>query len=270
LGVQLRLNIILTYIVIYLDYLDYSDIIASAREIMANIMKLPSNENDYSDPKSYISLPFPYPDKKPIDRFDIDNDGFFTFMGRKEFINVLKTIYGFRPNGYMKLLVYGTVGYGKSHILSAITCFLLRTGNRVVYLPDCRQLAMDPVDYVKSALFLAYHDDDKRINEISSCIEFVDIVNYCKSLKMVYKERLYFIVDQMNALDENDETGIPQRIKEEIKRGIDQMANHHYYIISSSANNKSISHLTQKQDGELKIKLFGGFDKVRLKNLFYM
>ncbi|CAB5310535.1 unnamed protein product [Rhizophagus irregularis] len=241
------------------------NIISTARKIMEDIMKLDEDESNYSNPKKLLSLPFPYPgQKKPIDRFAINDNGFFNFMGRKEFKNVLTTINKFRSGtGYMKLFVYGTVGYGKSHILSAIACFLFRTGRRVVYIPDCRQLSVDPIDYVKSALFLAYHDDDAKINEINSCENFEDITNFCKKLQ--FKEQLYFIIDQMNALDENDNTGVNIDVKTQIRRDLDKMANHHYYIMSSSANNKTMLHLMAKQTGELKIKLFGGFDEEEMK-----
>jgi hypothetical protein len=235
---------------------------------MEDIKKLDEDESSYSNPKKILLLPFPYSgQKKPIDRFAINDDGFFNFMGRKEFKNVLTTINKFRSGtGYMKLFVYGTVGYGKSHILSAIACFLFRTGRRVVFLPDCRQLAVDPVKYVKYALFLTYSDDETKINEINGYKDFCQIIDFCESLD----EKLYFIVDQINALDEKDDTGVSLNVKEQIRRDIDKMVDSHFYIMSSSANNKTMLHLMQKQTGELKIKLFGGFDKVRLRNLFYI
>ncbi|CAB5179533.1 unnamed protein product [Rhizophagus irregularis] len=241
------------------------NIISTAHKIMEGIMKLDENESTYSNPKNFLSLPYPYlGEKLPIDRFAIDNNRYFNFMGRKEFRNVLETINKLRSGtGYMKLFVYGTVGYGKSHILSAIACFLFRTGRRVVFLPDCRQLAVDPVDYTKSALFLAYHDDDAKINEINSCENFENIIDFCKKLQ--FKEKLYFIVDQMNALDELDDTGVSLEIKQQIRRYIDKMSNYHYYIMSSSANNKSMLHLMQKQTGELKIKLYGGFNEEEME-----
>ncbi|PKK59642.1 hypothetical protein RhiirC2_820485 [Rhizophagus irregularis] len=240
------------------------NIISTARKIMEDIMKLDEDESSYSNPKKHFSLPFPYPGEKlPVDRFAINDDGFFTYMGRKKFRKVLKTINQFRSRtGYMKLFVYGTVGYGKSHILSAIACFLFRTGKRVVFLPDCRQLAVDPVKYIKFALLLTYENDDAKIREINACEDFCQIINFCESL---YEEKLYFIVDQMNALDELDNTGVSLEIKQQIRRDIDKMTNHHFYIMSSSANNKTMLHLMTKQTGELKIKLFGGFDEEEMK-----
>ncbi|CAG8711996.1 15999_t:CDS:2 [Funneliformis mosseae] len=162
-------------------------------------MKLDENESTYSNPKNFLSLLYPYlSEKLPIDRFAIDNNRYFNFMGRKEFRNVLETINKLRSGtGYMKLFVY-----------------------------------VDPVDYTKSVLFLAYHDNDAKINEINSCENFENIVDFCKKLQ--FKEKLYFIIDQMNALDELDNTG-------------------------------TMLHLMQKQTGELKIKLYGRFNEEEME-----
>lgn len=84
-------------------------------------MKLDKNESIYSNPKIFLSLPYPYlGEKLPTDRFAIDNDGYFNFIRRKEFRNVLETILKlWSGNGYMKLYVYGTVGYDKSQQVHA-------------------------------------------------------------------------------------------------------------------------------------------------------
>ncbi|CAG8651462.1 4712_t:CDS:2, partial [Acaulospora morrowiae] len=225
---------------------------------MVDIKKLDGNPAVYSNPQNFLSLPFPYPgSKKPIDRFSI-NDGFFTFMGIKKFSNVLDKIKEFRVNtGYIKMFIYGTVGYGKSHILTAIACFLLRSERHVVYLSDCRELAVNPVNYIKSALFLTYVDDDAKISEINACEKFDQIVKFCESLD----ETLYFIVDQMNALDDYDNTGINLEKKIQIKENLNKMCADHFYIKSSSTKNQTVLHLRQKQTNEKKFELYGGFDK---------
>ncbi|CAG8762263.1 4146_t:CDS:2, partial [Gigaspora rosea] len=234
-------------------------LVATASKIMEGIMKLPDIGDIYSDPKNFLTLPFPYPgSNKPVDRFAIGSNGFFTFMGRKKFNSVLDKINEFRSStGYMKMFIYGTVGYGKSHILTAIACFLIRIGKRVVYLPDCRELAVNPVEYIKSALFLTYVDDDVETSEINACKNFDQIIAFCGSLD----ETLYFIVDQMNALDDCNDTGINPEKKRQVKENIDKLCWNHFYIKSSSANNHAVLHLKQKQTNEKKITLYGGFDE---------
>ncbi len=156
--------------------------------------------------------------------------------------------------------IYGTIRYGKSYILATIVCLLLRTGKRVVYLPDCRELAKDPEDYIKLALILAYTDNIEKINEISACKTTNDIVAFCES-----SELLYFIVDQMNALDYRNNTEIVEVKKATILDVLNRMTSEHYYVKSSSANNESALYLIQKQTNDRKIELYGGFDEVRLK-----
>ncbi|RIB24120.1 hypothetical protein C2G38_2032125 [Gigaspora rosea] len=223
-------------------------LLATASKIMESIMKLPDICNVYSSPKNFLSLPFPYPGSNiPVDRFAINEDGFFTFMGRKEFINILNEINTFKARtGYMEMFIYGTVGYGTSHILAAIACFLLRNGRRVVYLPDCRKLlAVDAMEYIKSVLFLTYVDDDTKTNKINACESFDQIIKFCRSLD----ETLYFIVDQMNILDDCNNTGMNL-----VKENIDKLCWKHFYIKNFSANNHAILHLKQKQTNEKKLR----------------
>src|SRR5947207_10133102 len=101
---------------------------------MKSIMELPEHPEAYSNPKKFLSLPFPFlGERKPVERFSINDDDKFMYMGRKKFVNVLDTINGLKRGcGFMDCFIYGTIGYGKSHILATIVCFLLRTGKRVV------------------------------------------------------------------------------------------------------------------------------------------
>ncbi|RGB24114.1 hypothetical protein C1646_633179 [Rhizophagus diaphanus] len=220
-------------------------------------MELSENPEAYSNPKKFLPLPFPFlGERKPVERFFINDDDKFIYMGRKAFINVLNTINELkRGRSYMDCFIYGTIGYGKSYILATIACFLLRTGKRVVYLPDCHELAKKPENYIKLALFLAYADNIEKINEISACKTTDDIVAFCE-----LSEPLYFIVDQMNALDYRNNTEI------EVKKAIildvlNRMTSEHYYIKSSSANNESALYLIQKQTNDRRIELYGGFDE---------
>ncbi|KAF8431713.1 hypothetical protein BGX38DRAFT_1177614 [Terfezia claveryi] len=52
--------------------------------------------------------------------------------------------------------LHGTQGSGKSHILAALTCLLMKKGHRVVYIPDCRALILDLFRYLQFSLILAH------------------------------------------------------------------------------------------------------------------
>ncbi|PKC66608.1 hypothetical protein RhiirA1_511744 [Rhizophagus irregularis] len=233
-------------------------ILTRALKTMEDIMKISDDPRVYSNPENLLPLPFPFlGERKPVERFSIKNKRFL-YMGRKAFDNVLNTINEFKyEEGYMDCFIYGTIGYGKSHILATIVCFLLRTGKRVVYLPDCRELARDPEYYIKSALFLTYANDSAKMSEIHSCVTLDEIEEFCKE----ESEPLYIVVDQMNALDGHNNTEIDETTKQRIVGFLGRIATKHYYIKSSSANNISALHLKLKQTNEKKIELYEGFDK---------
>jgi hypothetical protein len=237
-------------------------LVTSAREIKKKIMGLSDNSDDYSNPKNKLSLPFPYlGSQKPVERFSLDDNGLFTFIGRRKFKNVLDLINNLRKNyGFTQIFIYGTMGYGKSYILSAIACYLIRIKKHVVFLPDCRALALEPVDYIKSALFLTYVDNLEEINRINSCKTLENIEDFFSSVN----EKLYIIIDQLNALDGND-TGVNQESKTKIKKSINKMCFNHFYIKSASANVEWAIQYKAKQTNELKISLYGGFEEVRLR-----
>jgi len=154
-----------------------------------------------------------------------------------------------------------------SIILAAMTCYLLRTERYVVYLPDCCVFANDPLNYIKSALFLtfAYKEDEFKV--ILNCEKIEDIVRFCHSLG-IYNHRLYLIVDQFNALDYDEginaafSNDVPICKKETVYDLINKMTSEHYIIKSASANNKSALYLQRKQLQEDKIVLIGGYTEV--------
>jgi chromosomal replication initiation ATPase DnaA len=38
---------------------------------------------------------------------------------------------------YTAVWLYGTQGYGKSHLLAILACYLAAQDERVIYIPDC-------------------------------------------------------------------------------------------------------------------------------------
>ncbi|CAB4437605.1 unnamed protein product [Rhizophagus irregularis] len=163
------------------------NIISTTHKNMKNIMKLNKDESSYSNPENFLSLPYPYSGKK----LPIDRfDIHVTFMGRKKFKQVLRDINKLQPRYYM-------------------------------------MLSFDPVNYVKLALFLTYHDNDMKISEINACKDFCQIINFCRLLD----EKLYFIVNQMNALDELDNTGVSLEKKKQTRENLNKVTNHHYYLL---------------------------------------
>ena len=95
------------------------------------------------------------------------------------------------------------MGYGKSHILAVLAGLLSRTGELVVYLPDCRELVVNTMRYMQTALHYAFADphlsdvrDEIRTLNVNSKDQIIAFCERCPDT--------YFIIDQMNALDLED------------------------------------------------------------------
>lgn len=65
------------------------------------------------------------------------------------------------------IYVYGTSGYGKSYLLTALVLALIKRGKRVIYFPDCQALVNDKFGTFLDALRFAYHDDSAALHEIN-------------------------------------------------------------------------------------------------------
>ncbi|PWW76378.1 hypothetical protein C7212DRAFT_343574 [Tuber magnatum] len=154
--------------------------------------------NKLSDPAFETQLPFPFVLDTLPKRFNFgSNDGAqnWVYMGREKFaelLNKLKEVReSFQNSGFW---LYGTRGYGKSHLLAALVCYLTARGERVVYIPDCRECVNDPVPYMKAAMLFAWGDDDQR--ESIMLLDTMEMIyHYFQSVRNVI-----FIIDELNAL----------------------------------------------------------------------
>ena len=89
-------------------------------------------ETSLSDPETFITLPFPSPLGTPA-RFAISPDENtvrrFKYMGRSLFQDLLTAIAKPRfLDGNDAVYLYGPTGTGKSHLLMALVCQLIRNG----------------------------------------------------------------------------------------------------------------------------------------------
>jgi hypothetical protein len=153
------------------------------------------------------------------------------------------------------------MGYGKSHLLAVLAGLLSRSGKRTVYLPDCREFLANKLRYMQTALLCAFADpssSDER-DKIRGLESQEDIIYFCDR-----QMPMYFIVDQMNALDresDNMDTVDNQR-KAAAQEYLDQLTSSHYRITSASANHRTAMHMAKKQTNEMKLALMGGMSEV--------
>lgn len=157
----------------------------------------------YSDIQNMGLLPFPMLySKLPTERFSLGGEPvmMFEYMGRELFGSLWHQVQSFQiGGGFSQLFLHGNMGSGKSHMLAALACLLLRRGEHPVYLPDCRQMLANPLPYIQSAMLCSFADPSSLAchNEIRSFQSMEDVWKFCGTLKT----HLYFIVDQINALE---------------------------------------------------------------------
>jgi len=153
------------------------------------------------DPSEWSSLPFPASSRKlPVDHFHLNEEDAFRFMGRKIFGEVYQTVSNMSRRSGTIYSLQGTLGSGKSHILDALVCLLVKEGKRVVYILHARVLATDIVTYTKAALMFAYADDQTLFKQIQGLLSIADIIKLAE-VRSECGEWWYIICDQMNTLD---------------------------------------------------------------------
>ena len=158
------------------------------------------------------------------------------------------------------LWVYGTKGYGKSHLLAAFICYLIARGERVVYLPDCRESVKDPIEYMRTALLLAWADDNSKQLEIIK----LDTMEKIKKFLQGRKHAITFI-DQVNSLeilDGKDTTFSEEKVF--LRHWLLSIMKNHKAVISTSANNRSFHLMDNKESSEAKMRVHGGLTEVSL------
>ena len=268
-------------------------VIASANAIWQMIEAISPNGDLYSDPSNRMVLPFPFPDNKPADRFDLHPASIdvetFTFMGRTRFRHLLNQLsdcskesttlsegaplnddsafsstqvglsappLSLCTGDIPEIFLYGTIGWGKSHLLAAMVCLLMRNGRKVVYLPDCRAMLQYPVRYFSSALVLTFASDP-IIQQQAAALETDDqIIRFCNQFV-----DLIFIVDEWNALD--PEMKHDSLEKSNLRSLIYRAACVNDLVMAASANNLTGREIRAGKQLNMNVQtLFGGLDKV--------
>jgi energy-coupling factor transporter ATP-binding protein EcfA2 len=216
-----------------------------------------SLENTLADPKTITRLPFPFLGETPSRFNPGDEDGLFAFMGRGGLTALLAQVSELRLAKTRKLLLHGTAGFGKSHIVAALVCLLIKQGRLVLYLPDCKVMLQDRVDYLRAALRLTFHGDEGVQRELLEADE-KGLLDRCK-----WTKDLVFVVDQLNALDISPGGDDLQDKKSDCCDLINSASFGHLIIQAASANNQTSQKVGDQQVRQIVLKWFGGFPKVR-------
>ena len=213
------------------------------------------NKETLSDPKKMAELVFPFAGVVVPKRFAITN-GRWRFAGREVFQTLLDDVDRMRQSENLNALwVYGTRGYGKSHLLAALVCYLSARGDDVVYIPDCREFTDAPEVYLQSALLLTW-TDDKTQDEIFRLTERDDLK------KFLHRRAPLFVIDQTNGFVDRNNPLVHQ-YKQEVKRWLRLACARSKVVYSTSANNLSFHETAGTQNSFAKRNLFGGYTQVR-------
>jgi hypothetical protein len=238
----------------------YSDLFTDQiLTIHAAIKNIP-DDLDFSEPTTLTHLPFPSPLPLPLHRFEATKHNSvkcFPYMGRSKFHELWSHMQ--RPSfldGDENLYLYGSSGSGKSHILAALACRLIRDGEQVVYVPDCASLLADFPKTVRTALCCAFHDS-VFLETINSALDVDALLEFWDEHR-----HLYFIVDQLNVLEVGGHTASLDDEKRQVMKWLNKMQLNHKYIFSASANEKSNAQFDMKQSGTTVIRFLGGMNEV--------
>ena len=157
--------------------------------------------------------------------------------------------------------VYETWGCGKSHILVALACLLVRQGKQVVYLPNCFMMLLDPLQHLWLALLFTIQDASSQ-EQILSCKTVNNLTSFCA---LYTTGQLCIIANQLNALDPDPHRRYisTDKAKAELLAILQCISDTHICITSVSANHKSTCYLKKKETGKQKIVLLGGMTTVR-------
>ena len=183
-------------------------------------------------------------------------------MGREKFRELWEEgIKKIASDRWGDIFLYGTGGYGKSHLLAALACFLIQQGKKVVYLPDCRTMLLDFVYYIKSALLLTFGSSQETQRQIWELENDNQIQRF---LDQPAHWGLYFIIDQVNALEtgRTNRDQISNSVKENVGTFLNSLSFYHHVIRGASPNYFTFQRMQRKQTHDIKITALSGFSEV--------
>ncbi|KAF8430466.1 hypothetical protein BGX38DRAFT_397572 [Terfezia claveryi] len=178
--------------------------------------------------------------KIPSDRFFLDAQDLFNFYGRQQFREIYDAANSLRYRGTSMYYPHGTLGYGKSHILAALTCLLMKEGHRVVYIPDCRALLHDLFGYLQFALVLAYYrvSDIEARKYLEQCQTIEHLTTFC--VQTSSDHRLPFMVKTLDSVDEAVDH-ITLEAKRNARNLLDRITARHLKLASATAHGLPIN-----------------------------
>lgn len=167
------------------------------------------------------------------------------------------------PYRFEKLMIYGSMGSGKSYLMSSLVCFLVKRGRGVIYIPDCQTFAEKPHETLLKAFLVAFADDIQICKKLKHRFDVNEegFVQFLRDeLKGVMKgcHRIFVIADQINALDPKT-TDDPLVATRKLRaQRILQKITINAHLITSSADHSATQFVSNTSSASVKYQLAGG------------
>jgi len=217
-----------------------------------------------SNPTFDTTLPFPFVGFVLPRIFELigGNEEDWFYMGREKFAE-LRDKFEHICNDPTRttLIVYGTEGYGKSHLLAALVCYLAAKEVKVVYVPNCWSLWSNPELYIRAAMLFAWADDERKQQIIMRLDTLEEIGEF---LEM--QSEVVFVIDQLEALEkERYDTEYTVNRKIKLREWLQGLVARGKGILISSANYQSVLNRASRSDTEI-MYVYGGLTRVSLRS----
>jgi len=214
----------------------------------------------------------------------------FQLLGRPVFRAVHDLVMGTltdSPSNPESFFIYGTVGIGKSYLLSALAAYLhsaftlqraksQSASLRVCYIPNCAELIKDSVRCIRNALLLSFADDRRMQAKVVAISTRQQLESFVHSIRC----QLLFVADQFNELQHREPNNTasavattattavlndsPNRqLKTDARQLLGSLEMSQHVIYAASANNNTAASLLHEHLKPRKIFLHGGFSLVR-------
>jgi hypothetical protein len=176
-------------------------------------------------------------------------------MGRSVFPQLLDAIQrSIDDEETLPINVYGTKGFGKSHVIAATVLLLMKEGEHsVLFLPQARDMAdKGPTEYLRRAALLTFADNADVASKLLDCATVDHLIEELQEHSFI------LVSDQMNSLEES--VKIAEAQKNETSTVIRKLGEKVLHIRGFSANNETAQVFAHTQRSQIDLTWFGGFD----------
>ncbi|KAJ7510171.1 hypothetical protein B0H11DRAFT_1958006 [Mycena galericulata] len=170
----------------------------SIRNHLSSLRGVSLNSESLTDASCSLSLPFPSLLRSSIQSLHTANGQYSVEnIGRPIFATVLSQVERLDRQIPRPVVLLGTYGSGKSHLLAMLASFLFAQGKRVVFLPECSLVADDPILWIKLAFALPFADLPETLERISQFTTTDEFLEFTRN----WREDVYFLIDDFDRID---------------------------------------------------------------------